>query len=149
MKFPEKLILKKIEELVAENQRKLHISVCIWSCSVRSDNLLESIFFFLQGSRFTSYTLSLQGNSNYWFQSFLIYLLFYSSKVFSALWWNQAFNKIPKISEQFTSSRWQFSHVHLAFRRGVWPNIFWRRIHLALTKTKNSPMTYFRQINIT
>lgn len=150
MKFPEKLILKKgRKELVAENKIKLHICVRIWSCSVRADNLLESNFFF-QDSGFTSYILSLQGNSNYSFQSFLIDLLFIHPR------YSLLYDEIkPSIKFQKFENNlqapddWKFSHVRLAFRRRVSPNIFWRRIHLALTKTKNSPVTYLRQINIT
>lgn len=78
MKFPEKLILKKIEELVAENQRKLHISVCIWSCSVRSDNLLESIFFFckavdLHHTLYLSKEILITGSNHFWFICFFIH----------------------------------------------------------------------------
>ena len=149
MKFPEKLILKtEREELVAENKIKLHICVHIWSCFVRSDNLLESnfgffgFFFFLPGHGFTSYIFSLQGNSNYWFQSFLIDLLFIHPR------YSLLYDEIkPSIKFQKFQNNlqapddWKFSHVRLAFRRKISPSIFWRRIHLAFTKTKNSPMT--------
>ena len=151
MKFPEKLILKtEREEPVAENKIKLHICVHIWSCFVRSDNLLESnfgffgffCFFFLPGHGFTSYIFSLQGNSNYWFQSFLIDLLFIHPR------YSLLYDEIkPSIKFQKFQNNlqapddWKFSHVRLAFRRKISPSIFWRRIHLAFTKTKNSPMT--------
>ena len=148
MKFPEKLISKKErEELVAGNKIKLHICVRIWSCSVRSDNLLESNFGFFEGFFCQAMDLhhtffSLQGNSNYWFQSFLIDLLFIHPR------YSLLYDEIkPSIKFQKFQNNlrapddWKFSHVRLAFRKRVSPNIFWRRIHLAFTKTKKSPMT--------
>lgn len=56
-------------------KKQLHICVRIWSCSVRSDNLLESNLFCKAVDLHHTF-FSLQGNSNYWFQSFLIDLLF-------------------------------------------------------------------------
>lgn len=77
MKFPEKLILKKgRKELVAENKIKLHICVRIWSCSVRSDNLLESNFFFfktvdLHHTFYLSKEILISRSNHFWLICFL------------------------------------------------------------------------------
>lgn len=150
IKFPEKLSLKREREGRTCSQKQNRAShlcphlklLCkIWEL-VRKQS-------FLQGSGFTSYVLSLQGNSNYWFQSFLIDLLFIHPR------YSLLYDEIkPSIKFQKFQNNlqapddWKFSHVHLAFGI-VSLNIFRRRIHLALTKTKNSPMTYLRQINVT